>query len=269
MTKTDVQMLKNYIGGQWIEAETSQTEEVYNPATGEIIAEVPLSTKKQMSNMRYRQHKKHLPLGRKKPVPRRARILFKYQQLLVDKWDELAELVTIENGKSITEAKGEVQRGIECVEFAAGAPTLMMGKQLPDIASGLESGMYRYPIGVIGGITPFNFPMMVPCWMFPLAIACGNTFVLKPSERTPILAARLAELFEEAGIPKGVLNIVNGAHDVVNGLLEHQKRSKPFHLSALSQLQNTSIKKGTEHGKRVQALAGAKKNHPLSSKMQI
>ena len=113
----------------------------------------------------------------KTPVPRRARILFKYQQLLVDKWDELAELVTIENGKSITEAKGEVQRGIECVEFAAGAPTLMMGKQLPDIASGLESGMYRYPIGVIGGITPFNFPMMVPCWMFPLAIACGNTFV--------------------------------------------------------------------------------------------
>lgn len=116
-----------------------------------------------------------------------------------------------------------MQRGIECVEFAAGAPTLMMGKQLPDIASGLESGMYRYPIGVIGGITPFNFPMMVPCWMFPLAIACGNTFVLKPSERTPILAARLAELFEEAGLPKGVLNIVHGAHDVVNGLIEHQK----------------------------------------------
>ena len=118
----------------------------------------------------------------------------------------------------------------------------MMGKQLPDIATGLESGMYRYPIGVIGGITPFNFPMMVPCWMFPLAIACGNTFVLKPSERTPILAARLAELFEEAGLPKGVLNIVNGAHDVVNGLLEHQK-SKPYRLSALSQSQNMSIKR--------------------------
>ena len=157
------------------------------------------------------------------PVPRRARILFKYQQLLVEHWEELARIVTLENGKSYTEAYGEVLRGIECVEFAAGAPTLMMGKQLPDIASDLESGMYRYPIGVIGGITPFNFPMMVPCWMFPLAIACGNTFVLKPSERTPHLANRLAELFHEAGLPAGVLNIVHGAHDVVNGLLEHKE----------------------------------------------
>ena len=147
--------------------------------------------------------------------------LFKYQQLLVDHWEELARIVTLENGKSYAEAYGEVLRGIECVEFAAGAPTLMMGKQLPDIATNLESGMYRYPIGVVGGITPFNFPMMVPCWMFPLAIACGNTFVLKPSERTPLLANRLAELFKEAGLPDGVLNIVHGAHDVVNGLLEH------------------------------------------------
>ncbi|MEC1049021.1 aldehyde dehydrogenase family protein, partial [Bacillus safensis] len=144
MTKTDVQMLKNYIGGQWIEAETSQTEEVYNPATGEIIAEVPLSTKKDVEHA-VQAAQEAFATWSKTPVPRRARILFKYQQLLVDKWDELAELVTIENGKSITEAKGEVQRGIECVEFAAGAPTLMMGKQLPDIASGLESGMYRYP----------------------------------------------------------------------------------------------------------------------------
>lgn len=111
----------------------------------------------------------------------------------------LARLVTLENGKSYAEAYGEVLRGIECVEFAAGAPNLMMGKQLPDIATGLESGMYRYPIGVIGGITPFNFPMMVPCWMFPLAIACGNTFVLKPSERTPLLAGRLAEPVQGSG----------------------------------------------------------------------
>ncbi|MGU5103604.1 aldehyde dehydrogenase family protein, partial [Escherichia coli] len=130
----------------------------------------------------------------------------------VENWEELACLVTLENGKSYEEAYGEVQRGIECVEFAAGAPTLMMGSQLPDIATEVESGMYRYPIGVVGGITPFNFPMMVPCWMFPLAIACGNTFVLKPSERTPLLANRLAELFTEAGLPAGVLNIVHGAH---------------------------------------------------------
>jgi malonate-semialdehyde dehydrogenase (acetylating)/methylmalonate-semialdehyde dehydrogenase len=137
----------------------------------------------------------------------------------------------------------------------------MMGKQLPDIATGIESGMYRYPIGVIGGITPFNFPMMVPCWMFPLAIACGNTFVLKPSERTPLLAARLVELFEEAGLPKGVLNIVNGAHDVVNGLLEH-KLVKAISFVGSQPVAEYVYKKGTENLKRVQALAGAK-NHSI------
>ncbi|WP_111291128.1 CoA-acylating methylmalonate-semialdehyde dehydrogenase [Bacillus safensis] len=260
MAKTTIKTLKNYIGGEWVDAETSQTEPVYNPATGKIIAEVPLSKKEDVERA-VQASKEAFSSWSKTPVPRRARILFKYQQLLVEKWEELAELVTLENGKSLTEARGEVQRGIECVEFAAGAPTLMMGKQLPDIATGLESGMYRYPIGVIGGITPFNFPMMVPCWMFPLAIACGNTFVLKPSERTPILAARLAELFEEAGLPKGVLNIVNGAHDVVNGLLEHQN-VKAISFVGSQPVAEYVYKKGTEHGKRVQALAGAK-NHSI------
>lgn len=260
MAKTTVKTLKNYIGGEWVNAETSQTEPVYNPATGKIIAEVPLSTKGDVERA-VQAAKEAFSSWSKTPVPRRARILFKYQQLLVEKWEELAELVTLENGKSLTEARGEVQRGIECVEFAAGAPTLMMGKQLPDIATGLESGMYRYPIGVIGGITPFNFPMMVPCWMFPLAIVCGNTFVLKPSERTPVLAARLAELFEEAGLPKGVLNIVNGAHDVVNGLLEHQN-VKAISFVGSQPVAEYVYKKGTEHGKRVQALAGAK-NHSI------
>jgi malonate-semialdehyde dehydrogenase (acetylating) / methylmalonate-semialdehyde dehydrogenase len=155
----------------------------------------------------------------KTPVPRRARVLFKFQQLLIEHWEELAEIVTKENGKSYKEAYGEVQRGIENVEFAAGAPKLMMGSQLPDIATNLESGMYRYPVGVVGGITPFNFPMMVPCWMFPLAIACGNTFVLKPSERTPLLANQLAELFQEAGLPDGILTRFL-AYDPPQGVLE-------------------------------------------------
>ncbi|MFP5182161.1 CoA-acylating methylmalonate-semialdehyde dehydrogenase [Bacillus altitudinis] len=260
MAKTNLKTVKNYIGGKWIEAATTQTEKVFNPATGEVIAEVPLSTIEDVDRA-VQSANEAFKTWSKTAVPKRARILFKYQQLLVEKWEELAELVTLENGKSLTEAKGEVQRGIECVEFAAGAPTLMMGKQLPDIATGLESGMYRYPIGVIGGITPFNFPMMVPCWMFPLAIACGNTFVLKPSERTPILAARLAELFEEAGLPKGVLNIVNGAHDVVNGLLEH-KNVKAISFVGSQPVAEYVYKKGTEHGKRVQALAGAK-NHSI------
>ena len=195
------------------------------------------------------------------PVPRRARILFKYQQLLIEHWDELARLITLENGKSYTEAYGEVQRGIECVEFAAGAPTLMMGAQLPDIASGLESGMYRYPLGVVGGITPFNFPMMVPCWMFPLAIACGNTFILKPSERTPLLANRLAELFQQAGLPDGVLNLVHGAHDVVNGLLQHEA-IKAISFVGSQPVAEYVYAEAARCGKRVQALAGAK-NHSI------
>ncbi|MEB2271828.1 CoA-acylating methylmalonate-semialdehyde dehydrogenase [Bacillus safensis] len=260
MTKTTIKIVKNYIGGEWLESVSSQTESVFNPATGKVIAEVPLSTKEDVDRA-VQAANEAFQTWSKTAVPRRARVLFKYQQLLVENWDELAELVTLENGKSLTEARGEVQRGIECVEFAAGAPTLMMGKQLPDIATGIESGMYRYPIGVIGGITPFNFPMMVPCWMFPLAIACGNTFILKPSERTPLLAARLAELFAEAGLPKGVLNIVNGAHDVVNGLLEH-KQVKAISFVGSQPVAEFVYKKGTEHGKRVQALAGAK-NHSI------
>lgn len=260
MTKTTIRTVKNYIGGEWLESVSSQTESVFNPATGKVIAEVPLSTKEDVERA-VQAANEAFQTWSKTAVPRRARVLFKYQQLLVENLDELAELVTLENGKSLTEARGEVQRGIECVEFAAGAPTLMIGKQLPDIATGIESGMYRYPIGVIGGITPFNFPMMVPCWMFPLAIACGNTFVLKPSERTPLLAARLAELFAEAGLPKGVLNIVNGAHDVVNGLIEH-KQVKAISFVGSQPVAEYVYKKGTEHGKRVQALAGAK-NHSI------
>ncbi|QJD87269.1 CoA-acylating methylmalonate-semialdehyde dehydrogenase [Cohnella herbarum] len=253
-------ILQNWIGGAWVDAQTSLEEEVPNPATGLTIARVPLSTGAdvdkavQAAKVAYREWSKV-------PVPRRARILFKYQQLLVQHWDELARLVTIENGKSYGEAHGEVLRGIECVEFAAGVPTLMMGSTLPDIATGIESSMYRYPIGVVGGITPFNFPMMVPCWMFPLAIACGNTFVLKPSERTPLLAIRLAELFKEAGLPDGVLNIVHGSRDVVNGILEHPD------IAAVSFVGSQPVaeyvyKTAAAHGKRVQALGGAK-NHSI------
>ncbi|MBY0145021.1 CoA-acylating methylmalonate-semialdehyde dehydrogenase [Neobacillus niacini] len=260
MTVTTVETLKNYIGGEWVESTSDKTEIVYNPATGEELAIVPLSTKEDVEKA-VQAANEAFKTWSQVPVPKRGRILFKYQQLLVENWDELARLVTIENGKSFAEAHGEVLRGIECVEFAAGVPTLMMGKQLPDIAAGLESGMYRYPIGVVGGITPFNFPMMVPCWMFPLAIACGNTFVLKPSERTPLLAARLAELFEEAGLPKGVLNIVNGAHDVVNGLLEH-KLVKAISFVGSQPVAEYVYKTGTANLKRVQALAGAK-NHSI------
>ncbi|AQQ54773.1 CoA-acylating methylmalonate-semialdehyde dehydrogenase [Planococcus lenghuensis] len=263
MTQTkaqEVKTLKNYVNGEWVEATSGNTEEVINPATGEVIAHVPLSSKEDLDRA-VEVAAEAFKTWKEVAVPKRARILFKYQQLLVDHWDELAELITIENGKNFKEAHGEVQRGIECVEFAAGAPKLMMGSSLPSIAADLESGVYRYPVGVIGGITPFNFPMMVPCWMFPMAIATGNTFVLKPSERTPILANRLAELFEEAGLPKGVFNIVHGAKDVVNGILDHKK------IPAISFVGSQPVaeyvyKRGTDNLKRVQALAGAK-NHSI------
>ncbi|MEF3329023.1 MULTISPECIES: CoA-acylating methylmalonate-semialdehyde dehydrogenase [Oceanobacillus] len=260
MTQTKVNELKNYVGGRWMEAKTDKTAPVYNPATGETIANVPISTQEDVEHAIQAAHKA-FETWKDVAVPKRSRILFKYQQLLVANWEELAKLITIENGKSYTEAYGEVQRGIENVEFAAGAPSLMMGEQLPSIATDLESGVYRYPIGVIAGITPFNFPMMVPCWMFPMAIATGNTFVMKPSERTPLLANRLAELLEEAGLPAGVFNIVHGAHDVVNGLLDHKQ------VAAISFVGSQPVaeyvyKRGTDNLKRVQALAGAK-NHSI------
>lgn len=255
-----VTTLKNYIDGKWVESRSQVTESVLNPATGERLAEVPLSNQHDVDDA-VRAAREAFQTWRNIPVPRRARILFKYQQLIVEHEEELAKLITLENGKNLEEAKGEVQRGMECVEFAAGAPTLMMGSVLPDIATGMESAMYRYPVGVVGGITPFNFPMMVPCWMFPLAIACGNTFVLKPSERTPLLAGRLIELFTEAGLPPGVLNIVHGGREVVDRLLTHSE------IQAISFVGSQPVaeyvyKTAAANGKRVQALAGAK-NHSI------
>jgi malonate-semialdehyde dehydrogenase (acetylating)/methylmalonate-semialdehyde dehydrogenase len=260
MPQTQTRTLRNFIGGQWVEAQVERLETVPNPATGETLAQVPLSGRSDLDRA-VEAAKEAFRTWRKTPVPMRARILFKYHQLLIKHKEELARLITEENGKSYKEALGEVQRGIECVEFAAGAPTLMMGSTLSEIATDIESAMYRYPLGVVGGITPFNFPMMVPCWMFPLAIACGNTFVLKPSEKTPLSANRLAELFAEAGLPDGVLNIVHGAHEVVNGLLEHPD------IRAISFVGSQPVaeyvyRTAAANGKRVQALAGAK-NHSI------
>jgi malonate-semialdehyde dehydrogenase (acetylating)/methylmalonate-semialdehyde dehydrogenase len=257
---TAVRKLKNYINGEWVESKTTQYEDVYNPATKEIIARVPLSTKEDIEYAT-EVAKESFEKWSKVPVSRRARILFNYHQLLQANKDELARLITIENGKNLSEALGEVGRGIENVEFAAGAPTLMMGDSLATIATDIEAANYRYPIGVVGGITPFNFPMMVPCWMFPMAIAVGNSFILKPSERTPLLAEKLVELFAEAGLPKGVLNIVHGAHDVVNGILDHPD-IKAISFVGSQPVGEYVYKRGSENLKRVQALTGAK-NHSI------
>lgn len=255
-----IRKLKNYINGEWVESTTLEFETVVNPATKEPICQVPLSTFDDV-NKAAEVAQETFEEWKNVAVPRRARILYKFHQLLIESKDELARLITIENGKALSESYGEVQRGIENVEFAASAPTLMMGDNLGSIATDVEASVYKYPIGVVGGITPFNFPMMVPFWMFPMAIATGNTVVLKPSEKAPMLMEKVVSLLEEAGLPKGVFNVVFGAHDVVNGLLQHPS------IKAISFVGSQPVGKyvyteGSKNLKRVQSLTGAK-NHTI------
>ncbi|EHY7215058.1 CoA-acylating methylmalonate-semialdehyde dehydrogenase [Listeria monocytogenes] len=256
----DVRKLKNYINGEWVESKTDKYEDVINSATGEVLCQVPISTRAELDQAAV-VAEQAFEKWSQVAVPRRARVLFSFQQLLIQHKEELARLITLENGKNLSEARGEVQRGIENVEFAAGAPTLMMGDSLASIATDVEAANYRYPVGVVGGIAPFNFPMMVPCWMFPMAIALGNSFILKPSERTPLLMEKLVELFSEAGLPKGVFNVVYGAHDVVNGILENEI-IKAVSFVGSKPVGEYVYKTGSANLKRVQALTGAK-NHTI------
>ncbi|MDG4944345.1 CoA-acylating methylmalonate-semialdehyde dehydrogenase [Staphylococcus agnetis] len=255
-----VEVLKNYIGGQWVASQANETIDVVNPATKELIAKVPVSTRKELDHAAEVAHQA-FESWKEVAVPKRARILFKFQQLLLENKEALAAIITKENGKNTTEALGEVQRGIENVEFACGAPSLMMGDSLSSIATNIEGTNYRYPVGVVGGITPFNFPMMVPCWMFPMAIAVGNTFIIKPSEKTPLLVNKLVDLLEEAGLPKGVFNVVHGANDVVTGICENEQ-IKAVSFVGSKPVGEIVYKKATAHLKRVQCLTGAK-NHTL------
>lgn len=254
------ELLKNYIGGKWVESKSEEKIEVLNPATKEVIAYVPVSTREELDEAAKVAQEAFLK-WKEVAVPKRARILFEFQQLLIENKEILANIITKENGKNTQEALGEVQRGIENVEFACAAPTLMMGDSLSSIATNIEGTSYKYPVGVVGGITPFNFPMMVPCWMFPMAIALGNSFIIKPSERTPLLVNKLVELLEEAGLPAGVFNVVHGTVEVVNGICENEN------IKAISFVGSKTVgeivyKKGTANLKRVQCLTGAK-NHTI------
>jgi malonate-semialdehyde dehydrogenase (acetylating)/methylmalonate-semialdehyde dehydrogenase len=248
--------VRNFIGGKWEERDGRDTEPVYNPATGEVVAETPLSTKEDVDRA-VKQAEAAFPGWAATPVIERARVLFRFKALLEEHFDELRDLVTLENGKDARDAGGEVRRGIEVVEFACGMPTLMMGETVRDVARGIDNSSWRYPLGVVAAITPFNFPCMVPLWTIPVAIGAGNAYILKPSERTPLCAVRMGELLSEAGLPDGVFNIVNGAHDAVNGILEHPG------IEAVSFVGSQPVAEhvythGSAHGKRVQALAGAK-----------
>jgi malonate-semialdehyde dehydrogenase (acetylating) / methylmalonate-semialdehyde dehydrogenase len=248
--------VRNFIGGTWEERDGRDAEPVYNPATGEVVAETPLSTKEDVDRA-VKQAEAAFPGWAATPVIERARVLFRFKALLEEHFEELRDLVTLENGKDARDAGGEVRRGIEVVEFACGMPTLMMGETVRDVARGIDNSSWRFPLGVVAAITPFNFPCMVPLWTLPVAIGAGNAYILKPSERTPLCAVRLGELLSEAGLPDGVFNIVNGAHDAVNGILEHPG------IEAVSFVGSQPVAEhvythGSAHGKRVQALAGAK-----------
>ena len=250
----------SYIGGKFRESRAEKSDPIPNPATGETIASLPYSTRDEI-NEAVAAAKKAFPGWSDTPVPDRAQVMFRFKALFDKHFEELSALVTQENGKTLEESRGEVKRAIEVIDFACGAPTLMMGQNLDQIARGIDEELTRFPVGVVAGITPFNFPNMVPLWMIPVAIVCGNTFVLKPSQLTPLSAMRIAELLQEAGLPEGVFNVVHGANDAVNQLLTHQD------VAAISFVGSATVAAyiyatAAANGKRVQALGGAK-NHIL------
>jgi malonate-semialdehyde dehydrogenase (acetylating)/methylmalonate-semialdehyde dehydrogenase len=225
------QRLKNCVAGRWIEAEAKAAHPVRNPATGEILAEAPLCGAGDVDRAARAAHEAFASWRHVPPVER-ARDLFKLKFLLKEHFEELARTVTRENGKTLAEARGSVRRGVECVEVAAGAPSLLMGQALEDVAPGIDCEAVRQPIGVFAAVTPFNFPAMVPLWFYPFAVACGNTFVCKPSEQVPLSQQFIFELIEEAGFPPGVLNLVHGAREAVDALHLQARLAVPLHAVA-------------------------------------
>jgi len=260
MDLTTLERLPLWIGGRAAAATTQRFGEITNPATGEVIRHVPLSNAADI-DAAVGAAAAAFPAWRAQPPLRRARIMMRFRELMEAHRKELAAIITQEHGKTLADAEGEVTRGIEVIEFATGIPHLLKGEFGENVGSEVDSFSLRQPVGVCAGITPFNFPAMVPLWMFPVAIACGNTFVLKPSERDPSLSIRMAELLKDAGLPDGVFNVVHGDKDAVDALLAHPA------VRAISFVGSTPIAKyiyetGARNGKRVQALGGAK-NHAV------
>ncbi len=248
----------HYVDGKEFVGESKRTSDVFNPATGEVQAKVNLASKADVDNA-IKCAIKAFPDWSDTPPITRARILFKFKELIEKNSDELTKLIVSEHGKVYDDAKGSLTRGLEVVEFACGIPHLLKGEFTENVGRGVDSWSMRQPLGVCAGITPFNFPAMVPMWMFPVAIACGNTFILKPSEKDPSCSMMLANLLKQAGLPDGVFNVVNGDKESVDALLEHKD------VSAISFVGSTGIAKyiyenAAKYEKRVQALGGAK-NH--------
>jgi malonate-semialdehyde dehydrogenase (acetylating) / methylmalonate-semialdehyde dehydrogenase len=254
--RPDVRTLDNFIGGRWVKSHATDFYDVHNPAVGQVIGRTPLSTAADV-DAAVQAAARAFPAWRETPVNARAQVLFKYKAQLEEHFDELARTVTTEHGKTLSESRGSVRRGIECVEVACGAPSLMQGLALEDISRDIDCHFVRQPLGVCAAIAPFNFPAMVPMWFLPFAIVTGNTFVLKPSEQVPLSQRMMVDLLQRCDLPPGVVNLVNGGSDVVNAICDHPT------IRAVSFVGSTPIarhvyQRASHAGKRVQALGGAK-----------
>ena len=259
-SSASIREITHWIGGKTVPGTSGRTAKVFNPATGKVQATVPLANRAEL-DMAVESSRAAFPGWSSQPPLRRARVLFRFRELFEAHLDEIAALITSEHGKVLSDAKGEAIRGLEVVEFACGIPQLLKGEFSEQVSTAVDSWSMRQPLGVVAGITPFNFPAMVPMWMFPVAIACGNCFLLKPSERDPSTAVLTAKLLKEAGLPDGVFNVLHGDKESVDGILEHRD------IQAVSFVGSTPIaeyvyQRGTQFGKRVQALGGAK-NHMI------
>ncbi len=253
---TIVEPIANYVNGTWTHPKAAEHLPVLNPATGEVLAHAPLGGAAEVAAA-VEAAKAAFPRWRRTPPQERIQYLFRMRALLLQHFDEIARTISLENGKTLAEARAELQRGVENVEVACGIPTLMQGYNSEDVASGIDEIMIRQPLGVVAAITPFNFPAMIPFWFLPYAIACGNTFILKPSERVPLTMKLVFELFAELDLPGGVLGLVNGGRAAVDALLEHPD------IRAISFVGSTAVAKyvysrGSANGKRVQCQGGAK-----------
>ena len=250
----------HFIKGTTFTGKSGRSHEVFNPATGIVVGKVPLANTKEV-NVAVEAAKAALPEWANTPPAKRAQIMFKFRDLITQNLHTLAELISSQHGKTLEDARGEITRGLEVVEFVCGIPHLLRGDYSAQVAGSVDSYSLRQPVGIVAGITPFNFPAMVPMWMFPMALACGNTFILKPSERDPGAPLYLAQLLKKAGLPDGCMNVVNGDKEAVDAILDHPD------VGAISFVGSTEIGRyiygrGCGNGKRVQALCGAK-NHMI------
>jgi len=253
-----VTKIENYVAGVRAPTSTGRGQDIFNPATGEVTAHVSYSNASDV-DAAVSAAKRAFPAWADTPPIRRARIMNRFLALMNENRDALAEAITVEHGKVFSDARGEVDRGIDIVEFACGAPNLLKGDFTDQVSTGMDNWTLRQPLGVVAGITPFNFPVMVPAWMYPMAIATGNTFVLKPSPTDPTPSMMIADLFKQAGLPDGVFNVVQGDKEAVDAILEHED-IKAVSFVGSTPIANYVYETGAHHGKRVQALGGAK-NH--------